>query len=87
MKTDVHKPDINKLVSVPTNWNNLKSNVDDLDVGKLKTAPADLKKLNDVVSKEVVKNTKFNILNMKKIIRKRNSWCVYFNSDISIKCR
>ena len=87
MKTDVHKPDINKLVSVPTNWNNLKSNVDDLDVGKLKTAPADLKKLNDVVSKEVFKNTKFNILNMKKIIRKRNSWCVYFNSDISIKCR
>ena len=73
MKTDVHKPDINKFVSVPTNWNNLKSNVDDLDVGKLKTAPADLKKLNDVVSKEVVKNTKFNILNMKKIIRKRNS--------------
>ena len=65
MKTDVHKPDINKLVSVPTNWNNLKSNVDDLDVGKLKTAPADLKKLNDVVNKEVVKNTKFNTINMK----------------------
>ena len=65
LEAEVHKPDINKLVNVPTNWNNLKSSVDDLDVGKLKTAPADLRKLNDVVSKEVVKNTKFNTLNMK----------------------
>ena len=43
--------------------NNLKTKVDDLDVGKLKTIPVDLKKLSDVVDNEVVKNTKFNTLN------------------------
>ena len=42
--------------------NNLKLNVDDLDVGKLKTVPADLKKVSDVVDNEAVKNTKFNTL-------------------------
>ena len=65
MKAEVDKLDINKLVNVPTNLNNLKTNLDDLDVDKLKTAPADLKKLNDAVGKEVIKNTKFNTLNMK----------------------
>ena len=33
--------------------------MDDLDVGKLKTVPIDLKKLSDVVNKEVLK-TKYN---------------------------
>ena len=33
---------------------------DDLDAGKLKTLPVDLKKLNDVVDKEIAKNTKPN---------------------------
>ena len=42
--------------------NNLKLNVDDLDVGKLLTVPADLKKVSDVVDNEAVKNTKFNTL-------------------------
>ena len=32
-----------------TSLYNLKTKVDDLDVGKLKTVPIDLKKLNDVV--------------------------------------
>ena len=45
--------------------NNLKTKVDDLDVGKLKTVPVDLKKLSDVVDNEVVKNTKFNTLKTK----------------------
>ena len=45
--------------------NNLKTKVDDLDVGKLKTVPVDLKKLSDVVANEVVKNTKFNTLKTK----------------------
>ena len=45
--------------------NNLKTKVDDLDVGELKTAPIDLKKLSDVVSKEVVKKTVYNKLNTK----------------------
>ena len=45
--------------------NNLKANVDDLDVGKLKTVPVDLTKLSDVVDKKVVKNTKVNTLKTK----------------------
>ena len=42
--------------------NNLKTKLDDLDVGKLKTVPVDLNKLRDVVDNEVVKNTKFSTL-------------------------
>ena len=42
--------------------NNLKTKVDDLNVGKRKTVSVDLEKLNDVVDNEVVKNTKFNTL-------------------------
>ena len=44
---------------------NSKTKVDDLNVGKLNTAPTDLTKLSDVVSKEAVKNTKFNTLKTK----------------------
>ena len=47
--------------------NNLKTKGDDLDVGKLKTVPVDMKKLNHVVDDEIVKNTKFNTLNAKVI--------------------
>ena len=57
------------MVNVTTGWNNLKTKVDDLDVDQLKSLPTDLKKLGDVVSKEVVKkivnsklNTKVNAL-------------------------
>ena len=53
------------MVNVPTGLNNLKTKVDDLDVGKLKTVPVDLKKISDVVDNEVVKNTKFNTLKTK----------------------
>ena len=60
MKAGVGKLDINKLTNLLTSLNNLKTSVDDLDVGKIKTAPADLKKLSDVVGNEVVKNTRFN---------------------------
>ena len=56
---------MNKVNKVPTILNNLKAKVNDLDVGKLKTVPVDLKKLSDVVDNEVVKNTKFNILKTK----------------------
>ena len=45
--------------------NNLKTKVDDLDIDKLKTIPVDLKKVSDVVSKEVGKNVKLNKLNTK----------------------
>ena len=50
------------MTNVPTSLNNLKTNVDDLDVGKLKTVPEDLKNLSDVADNEVDKNIKFNIL-------------------------
>ena len=65
LKAEVDKVDINKLVNVSTSLDNLKTKVDDLDFGKLKTILVDLKKLIDVVSKEVVKNTKFNTPNTK----------------------
>ena len=45
--------------------NNLKAKADDIDVGKLKTVLADMKKLSDVVDNVVVKNTKFNTLKRK----------------------
>ena len=57
------------MVNVTTGLNNLKTKVDDLDVDQLKSLPTKLKKLGDVVSKEVVKkivnsklNTKVNAL-------------------------
>ena len=49
------------MVNVPTGLNDLKTNIDDLDIGKFKTVPIDLKRLSDIVSKEIVKNTKFNL--------------------------
>ena len=49
------KLDINKLVNVQISLNKSKTKVNDLDVGKLKTVPNDLKKVSDVVDNEVVK--------------------------------
>ena len=48
MKAEVEKLEIAKLVNASTSLNNLKPKVSYLDVGKLKTVPADLKKLSDV---------------------------------------
>ena len=45
--------------------NNLKTKVDDLDIGKLKIVPIDLKKLSDAVNNEVIKNKKCNTLKTK----------------------
>ena len=50
------------MTNAPTSLNDLKTKVDDLDVGNLKTLPVDIKKLSDVVDNEVAKNTKFNTL-------------------------
>ena len=44
---------------------NLKTKVDGLDVGKLKTFSLDLEKLRDVVDDEVMKNTKFRTIKTK----------------------
>ena len=65
MKPEVENLDINKLVNVSCNLNNLKTEVGDLGVGKLKTVTVDLKILSDVVDEKVVKNTKFNTLKTK----------------------
>ena len=53
------------MTNVPTSLNNLETKVDDLDVGKLKTLPVDLKKISDVVDNEVIQNTKFKTLKKK----------------------
>ena len=64
MKAEVEKLDINKFVNVPPSFNNLKTKVDYLDVGKLKTL-LDLKYLSNLVDKEVAKNTELNTLKTK----------------------
>ena len=43
LKAEVGKPESKKLTYVPTSLHNLKTKLDDLDAGKLKTAPIDLK--------------------------------------------
>ena len=63
MKPKYDKLNINKLVNVPTSFNNLKTKVNAIDVGKLKTVPVE--KLIDVVDNVAVKNTKFNTLKTK----------------------
>ena len=42
LKGEANKPDINKLVNVPISSNNLKTKVDDLNVGKVRHVPVDL---------------------------------------------
>ena len=44
---------------------NLKTEVDKIDVDKLKTVPVDLAKLSDVVKNDVVKKTEYNSLKTK----------------------
>ena len=46
-------------------WITEKRKVDDLDVRKLKNIPVDLKKWSGLADNEIVKNTKFNILQTK----------------------
>ena len=38
------------MLKVPASLNNLKTKVDDLDLGELKTVPKNLEKLKDVVA-------------------------------------
>ena len=62
MRAEVDKWDINKLVWI-IGLNNLKTKVNNLDIDKLKDIPVDLKKVSDVVSKELVKNLKLKKIN------------------------
>ena len=50
------------------NLANLKTEVDTLDTGKLKTVPVDLSKLSNVVKNEVIKKTEYN-----KLVNKVNN--------------
>ena len=65
LKIEIDKLYIDKLANVATSLNNLKTKVDDVDVGKLKALPINLKNISDVVANEVVKITKFNTLERK----------------------
>ena len=65
MKAEADGLDTNKLVNVKTSLNNLKIKADDLKL-ELKTIPAELEKLNDLVDNEVFKTTKFNTLKTSK---------------------
>ena len=57
MNAEVGKLDINKLVNVSNSLGNLKTKLDDLDVAKLKTVPANLEKLSVVVDNEKKNST------------------------------
>ena len=65
LKAKADKLDIDKLNNVPRGLNNLKTKVGNLDDGKLKTVPFDLKIFFNVVNKEVLRKTKYNKLNSK----------------------
>ena len=51
--------------ALKTNLASLKSEVDKIDTDKLKTVPADLTKLSNLVKNDVVKNTDYNTLKTK----------------------
>ena len=68
------------MVDVPTSLNNLKTKVDSVYVGKLKTAPVEMKNLIDVVDNEVAKNIKLNTLKTKVNNLEKKSGCNNFNS-------
>ena len=56
----------------------------DTDVDKLKIVPIDLKKLNDVLSKEIVKKESVQQTKYKsKRSKEENSWYDYFKSHES----
>ena len=64
MTPEVDKLHISKFVNTPNGLDNLKTKVGGLDTDKLKTSYR-IEKLGDIVSKKVVKNTKFYSLNSK----------------------
>ena len=42
---------------MPSGLSSLKSKVNELEIGKLETAPVDLRKLSDTIKNDVVKKT------------------------------
>ena len=65
LKDEVEKLGIRKLVNLSRSLSNLKTKVDDLDVDKLKAVPSNLKKISDVVDKDVFNSTKSKTLKTK----------------------
>ena len=53
------------MVKVSTGLSNLKTKIDELDIGNLKTILIELKKFSDVVSREVEEKTVYDKLNTK----------------------
>ena len=53
------------MVKVSTGLSNLKTKIDELDIGNLKTILIELKKFSDVVSREVEEKTVYDKLNSK----------------------
>ena len=53
------------MLNVPTSLDDLKTKIDDLDLGKVKTVSLDLKKLSDAVDNKIFKNKKFHKLKTK----------------------
>ena len=47
---------------MPSGLSSLKSKVNELEIGKLETAPVDLRKLSDTLKNDVVKKTWYNKL-------------------------
>ena len=60
-KKNVTHVDVNSFAS-KTNLASLKTEVDEIDVDKLKTVPVDLAKLSNVVTNDVVKKTEYDKL-------------------------
>ena len=60
LKSNVDNLDIDKLKNLPTNFSNLKSKLDKLNIGILETTRVDLSKLGDVVNNIVVKKFEYN---------------------------
>ena len=52
LKVEINKLDTNKLINALTDLNDLRANIDDLDLGKLKMVPIDLEKVSDLVDKK-----------------------------------
>ena len=62
MKSEVDKLNIDEMVKVTTGYKILKTELDKLDVSKLKTISKNLKRSSDVADKQVFKKTLYNTL-------------------------
>ena len=54
------------MVNVPTSLNNLKSKLDEIVVGKLKSAPIDLKKISNIIDKKKLLETQIWLAKYKR---------------------